>query len=100
MKKISLKSIKTEELLSREELKQIMGGTGSGEDCRLRGYGSGAVGGSCCLTEQYLYNNYLNKVTCGLRAEVAYPLCDKARQDNYFSGTTGYSCYVSCSNQC
>ncbi|EEI92466.1 hypothetical protein HMPREF0765_2081 [Sphingobacterium spiritivorum ATCC 33300] len=37
MKKISLKSIKTEELLSRDELKQIMGGFsdngGSGSKC-------------------------------------------------------------------
>lgn len=32
MKKISLKSIKTEELLSREELKQIIGGTNGSED--------------------------------------------------------------------
>ncbi len=38
MKKINLKSIKTEELLSRDQLKQIMGGfTGSG------GSGTGVV---------------------------------------------------------
>jgi|GEM_PF-1226692 hypothetical protein len=32
MKKISLKSLKSEELLSREELKQIMGGTTGSDD--------------------------------------------------------------------
>lgn len=40
MKKINLKSIKSEELLSREELKRIMGGftgSGSGRDCSKAG---------------------------------------------------------------
>ncbi|WP_434378828.1 hypothetical protein [Sphingobacterium spiritivorum] len=35
MKKISLKSIKSEELLSREELKQIMGGSGGSGGCAV-----------------------------------------------------------------
>ena len=53
MKKISLKSIKTEELLSRDELKQIMGGFrdngGSGGGCPTPC--RGGIGYPCVTTD-------------------------------------------------
>lgn len=77
MKKISLKSIKSEELLSREELKQIVGGD------------SGS-GGTCCLHEHYGQTGEYVK-TCGISSASANYACETRPEDN-----PGYTCHVTC----
>lgn len=70
MKKISLKSIKTEELLSREELKQIIGGEGStspGAVC--------SATASCGDGRTLSCEGYVNKGCAGVDGPNGYVAC-------------------------